>query len=58
VFTAPPADAVRTTDALIEETLALAAAALPEAGADEELAHVRQIRPVWDRPPGGAEDRR
>lgn len=51
-FTAAPAEAVRTADALIEETLELVAARRPAVGAAEALAGVRQTRPVWaERPP-------
>ena len=50
-FTASPQDAVRAIDSLIEETLTLAGASLPEAGANEELTLFRQTRPVWDGSP-------
>ena len=57
VFTAPPAEAARTADALVEQTLELVHAHLPEAGAAEELARFRQRRPVWDSPPASSRPR-
>jgi hypothetical protein len=55
VFTAQPHEAVRTADALIEETLRLVRSRLPQAGAAEELALFRAGRPVWDGPPAAAD---
>jgi hypothetical protein len=54
ILTAEPHDAVRLTDALLEETLQLVDSRLPQAGAAAELALFRAGRPVWDEPPTAA----
>jgi hypothetical protein len=51
LFTSAPAEAATLADALIEETLLLVEAQMPEAGAAAELALVRAVRPVREAPP-------